>query len=275
MALPNLTTINLEYDDHLDWLQGFRGAMVEKLETVCFASQSEQIGDFLGEFKSAALTTSVPTTLEVLRFRTSQPWDPDYRSLLPFTQLIDLQIGFSCDDGCSSTVDDNIVMDLARAMPKLEILRLGGAPCGTRGGVTARGLIALARGCPRLFKLRIHFQTASLVEAATDVEVPAPSDGETVVRWQNCALKDLEVGKIPIAKGTELKVTMTLLQIFPHLLNIKPNRKRWKDTTEVIRLIKRISTFVQRTSKAYLPVSLILPSNVLPGDALDIGDPQE
>jgi len=253
VALPNLTTINLEYDDHLDWLQGFRGAMVEKLETVHFSSQSEQIGDFLGEFKSVALTTSTLTSLEEFRFYTPRPWDPNYRSLLPFTQLKDLQIEFSCGDGCSSKVDDNIVMDLARAMPKLEILKLGDAPCGAGGGVTAKGLIALARGCRHLSKLRIHFQAASFVEAATGPGVPAPSNDSMVVRRH--ALTDLEVGEIPIPspRDTVNIVAVTLLQIFPRLLNIEFVEKKWKDVMHTIRLIKRISTFVQHTSKAYPP----------------------
>jgi hypothetical protein len=182
VALPNLTTIDIEYDGHLDWLQGFRGATLEKLQEVSFTSRSGQIGDFFGEFKSVALTTSVPTTLSEFAFHTSWSWDPNYRSLLPFTQLKDLLIEFSCNNHCSPGIDDDIIIDLARAMPKLETLRLGGAPCGTRGGVTVKGLVALARGCRHLRKLRIHFQTASLAEAATGAEVPAPSGGETVVR---------------------------------------------------------------------------------------------
>jgi len=273
VALPNLTTIDLQYDDHLDWLQGFRGAMLEKLETVYFTSQSEQIGNFLGKFKSVALTTPAAATLSTLWFSTLQPWDPDYRSLLPFTQLKDLQIEFSCENGCSSKVDDNIVMDLARAMPKLEILRLGGVPCGARGGVTVKGLIALARGCRCLSKLRIHFQASSLVEVVTGTEVPVPSDGSMVVRRQDCALTELEVGEIPIAEASVLMVAMTLLRIFPRLLNIEFIERKWEGAMEIIKIVERIDTFVQHISKAYLLVHLILLSNVLPGDALDIGDP--
>jgi len=57
VALPHLITIDLEYDDHFCWLQGFRGTMVEKLEVIYFISQSERIGDFLEEYKNVALTT--------------------------------------------------------------------------------------------------------------------------------------------------------------------------------------------------------------------------
>jgi hypothetical protein len=253
VALPNLTMVHFEYDGHLDWLQGFRGATLEKLQGVSFTSRAGRIGDFLGEFKSVALTTSVPTTLLEFRFHTFWSWDPSYRSLLPFTQLKALQIGFICGNRCSSRLDDNTIIDLARAMPKLETLRLGDAPCETRGGVTVKGLIALARGCRHLRKLRIHFQTASLVEAATGTEVAVPSDGETVVPRQDCALTDLDVGKIPLSQGTALKVIMALLQIFPRLINIEFIEKKWGDAVEIIRVIKRISTFVQHTSKEYFP----------------------
>ena len=242
VTLPNISLIELRYDDHLNWLQSFRGAILGRLENVFFSSESEQIGDFLGKFKTVALTTSAPTTLLTFNFRTSQSWDPDYRSLLPFTQLKDLHIEFSCVDHCSSRVDDNIIIDLARAMPKLEILRLGDAPCKTIGGVTAKGLVALARGCRHLSKLRIHFQTASLVEAATGAGVPAPSDDETVVRREDCVLTDLEVGEIPIHRDTVLTIALTLLQIFPHLLNIEFDDWEWEGVVKHIGSVKGTRT---------------------------------
>ena len=71
VALPNLTSIDLEYDDHLDWLQRFRGSAFERLKTVYFRSESDQIGDFLGEFESVALT-SISATLSTFEFHTSR-----------------------------------------------------------------------------------------------------------------------------------------------------------------------------------------------------------
>ena len=46
-------------------------------------------------------------------------------------------------------------------------------------------------------------------------------------------------------------VTMALLRIFPHLLKIYFIEKKWKDAVK------------------------ILLSNIMPGNALDVGDPQE
>ena len=252
VTLPNLVSIDIEYDGHLDWLQGFRGATLGTLEAAYFNSRSEPIGDFLGEFESVARTTSALATLSAFKFSTSQPWNPNYRSLLPFTQLKELAIKFSCDDSCSSRVDDNIIMDLARAMPKLEILQLGGKPCETIGGVTVKGLIALSRGCRHLSKLRIHFQSTSLVEAATGIGTPAPSD-EVAVRRQGCVLTDLVVGEIPIPVQSAWTVTLTLLQIFPRLLNIEFIDPKWENVAENIRIVKQIGTFVHCTGKPPLP----------------------
>ena len=256
VVLPNLSLIDVEFDSHLGWLQGFRGGTLDKLETVCLRPRSEEISDILGEFKSVALTTSIPTTLLKFSLITSRSWDPNYRSLLPFTQLRDLVILFSCEGHCSSRLDDDIIMDLARAMPKLKILRLGGAPCRIGGGVTVKGLIALGRGCRLLSELRIHFETASFVEVATGVMVPTPSNGETIALQQSCALTNLDVGRIPIptSDGTVLKVTMILLRIFPRLLNVKYVEMKWKEVVKIINLSRQIGDFVQRTGKTYFHI---------------------
>ena len=194
--------------------------MHETLEAVYFTSQSERIGDFLEEFKNVALVTSVPTTLDEFKFQfhTSRSRDPSHRSLPPFTRLKNLLIEFSWNNHCSSRVNDDIAMDLAREIPKLEILRLGGASCGTRGGVTVKGFIAPACDCGRLSRLCIHFQAVS---------------------WSpQYRIHRKEVG------------------------GCYGNRQA--------------SRHLRTIHKAYPAVPLALLSNVLsPGDALDIGDPQE
>ena len=253
VAPPNLGTIDVQFGDHLDWLQGFRGAMLGHLEIVYFSSNSEQIGDFLGEFKKVALTTPAPATLREFYFYTTQSWNPTYRSLLPFTQLRDLLIEFSCEGGCSSRIDDDIIIDLAQAMPKLRTLQLGKSPCGTIGGISVVGLIALAVNCHLLSKLCIHFETDSLVGTTVGVGVPPPlSNGETKNRQQECALTDLEVGEIPIEPGTRFKVAMALLQIFPHLLNIEFAEWGWVEVVGVVGIVRRIGRFVHYTRKIYL-----------------------
>ena len=156
VVLPNLADMAIEYDHSCNWLQGFRDATLGKLTSITLFCESESIGNFLEEFKRVALTTSIPATLSSFSFNTSRPWRPNYRCLLPFTQLSEIDIDFSCQDGCLSTIDDDIIIGIARAMPRLKILRLGDEPCQTPTGITTKGLATLARYCPDLSALRLH-----------------------------------------------------------------------------------------------------------------------
>ena len=83
----------------------------------------------LETFKCVALAGSAQNTLSEFRFYTSRSWNPNYSFLLSFHQLKEVEIEFSCEDRCSSGIDDGIVANLAEVMPKLEILRPGKAPC--------------------------------------------------------------------------------------------------------------------------------------------------
>ena len=267
VALPNLTAIDVEYHSNMNWLRGFHGATLDKLDSISFRSESNHIGDFLGAFESVASSTSVQNTLSEFGFYTSRAWDPKYSSLLSFTQLKEVEIEFSCKGGCSSRIDDGIITSLAEAMPKLEILRLGKEPCAAPTGVTVNGLIGLARLCPCLSKLRIHFQAANLVEAANNAATPSPSDDEQAIdRREDCALADLEVGDIRIPARSGLKVALILLQIFPRILNIKYTNEEWSSVAEIIGDFRRIRAFVHRSGIVYsLPTYLTIASNTQPG----------
>ena len=250
VTIPNLSAIDVEYDGDLTWMQAFHGAKLGKLETAAFHSKSEQIGDFLGAFENVALAASAQNTLSKFHFYTKRSWNPNYSSLLSFNQLKEVVIQFSCEGGCSSRIDDDTIVSLARAMPKLEILRLGTVPCATSTGVTVNGLIGLARLCPHLSKLRIHFRVATLIEAATSAATLSdPSDGELAQR-EDCALTDLEVGKIPILTQPPLLVALVLLQIFPRILNIGYTNMEWRSIAGTIKNFRQIRAFVHHTGKS-------------------------
>ena len=235
LTLPNLVKLVVEYDHDHDWLQGFRGATFGELVSVSFLSESKSIGDFLGAFESAALTTSIPATLTTFRFDTPRPWCPKYRSLLSFTQLQKLSISFSCGRGCSSTIDDDIITEIAQAMPKLTVLRLGGPPCQTPTGVTAKGLAALAYHCPDLSMLRIHFQVAHLELPA----IPGVASGEPVIPRGDCALTTLHVGRITVPEESTLMVAWTLLRIFPRIDNVECLDNGWRQVMDAIKFSTR------------------------------------
>ena len=238
MVLPNLARLAINYWNGHGWLQGFRGASLGKLTWLSIVSESDPMDSFLGAFETVALTTSIPETLSTFKFYTSCSWRPNYRSLLPFTQLKGLFIQASCDFGCSSTVDDDIITDLAQAMPELEIVQLGGPPCQTPGGVTVKGLAALAYYCPHLTRLCIHFQVASLCPE-TFPSIAASEEFST--SQDSCALYSLRAGGIIVPDGAELMVTLTLLHIFPCLEEIPDSDVTWDSVSEALFYSKRLA----------------------------------
>ena len=237
-SLPNLTCLQIECNDASDVPQLLHRATFGKLDSVRFRLESRPIGDFLEAFKVAALSSSIQDTLSEIFLSTEWSWNPNYSSLLPFTRLVHLNIESACDDHCSS-VDDDIVIDLSLAIPKLETLVLGDAPCGQfTGGVTAKGLVALAHNCPDLSSLIVHFQVASLCDPQTGLETTR--DARHTASWTGCALTQLEVGDIPVPEESISMVALTLLRIFPRIETISCFSGAWDEIEDVIRRSKRI-----------------------------------
>ena len=270
VSLPSLTDLDIEYHHDHNWLRAFHGATLSKLIDTTFRAQCNEIGDFLEAFEGVALASS--TTLLYFRFYNSCSWNPNYYSLLSFKQLKELVIEFSCEAGCSSSVDDEILTALAQAMPQLETLQIGKTPCQTPSNVTVQGLIALAHHCPGLFKLRIHFQTDSLVIALADELIPVPSLGKSHLPRDDCALATLEVGEIPMLPQYILPVTLALLRIFPRLLLIEYVDEGWKWVAETIRLSRKIDSLVRRSGKIP-PLLSTIHSDASTVCTLDTGNP--
>ena len=267
LAFPNLTDLVIKFDHDSDGLQVFRGATLGKLETVTFHFGSGQIGDFLETFERVALAASIQNTLSEFCFHTSRTWIPNYPCLLPFTQLTNLVIEFSCGDGCSSTVDDDIVVELARTMPKLDSLALGDEPCSEiHTGVTIKGLVALAHHCPDLYTLRVHFQVASL--AAPPASGAILHAGPTALR-RDCALAEFEVGEIPVPEESVLVIAMTLARIFPRIYYIHYVDENWERVMDAICLSRQIVDF----SSEERPLSTLrcIFDETSPGATLEIG----
>jgi hypothetical protein len=254
--LPDLTDLTIICDDEGDWPQLFHGATFGKLKSVTFYPQSNQIGDFLGAFERAALSSSVQNTLKAFELSASCSWNPNYSSFLPFTWMEHLDIEYPCDDGCSSRVDDDIIVDLSQAMPNLRSLKLGDDPCPQfTTGVTSKGLMALARHCPNLFMLRIHFQVASLSTPPASLGT-TPNIKSTPSR-KDCALTDLLVGDIPVPEESALMVALALLRIFPHVSYLYYTDEGWEKVEDAIYNSKRI---VDCSCKQCPPLHLEVPS---------------
>jgi len=232
-SLPNLTDLRIACEDENDWPRLFHGATLGKLENVTFYPRSGHIGDFLGIFEKAAISSSVQNTLSKFRLSAPSLRNPNYSSLLPFTQMVHLEIRFSCDYECSSGVDDDIVISLSQAMPKLESLVLGDEPCDQiTGGVTTKGLLALAHHCPKLSFLCVHLRVASLSELPGIPEVVL--NAGPAASWKDCAFMVLEVGETPMPEGSALITALTLLRIFPRLYSIVATDEGWKEVKDAI-----------------------------------------
>ena len=237
-SLPNLTHLQIKCGDGSDVLQLFRGATFGELDSVDFGIESKPIGDFFEAFNGATFSSSIWNTLSAIRLTTKWPWNPNYSSLLPFTRLVDLVILFPCDDVCSA-VDDSIVINLSRAMPELRILRLGDDPCDKfTGGVTVKGLVALAHNCPNLSSLCIHLQVASLSDPPTGLKTTRDAGHSAL--WTGCALTKLEVGWIPVPERSASIVALTLLRIFPRIEFIEFVDKGWFEVEGLICRSKEI-----------------------------------
>jgi len=254
VTLPNLSQMRIDFYDDLNWLQGFRGATLGKLESVVFRAEANHMGDFLGAFERVALSASAQNTLSEFKIYAILSWNPNYSALLSFNQLKEVEIVSPCEGGCSSRVDDDIVVNLARAMPKLEVLQLGGTSCGTPTGITVNGLINLACRCPHLSALCIHLRADTLVEAAASATAQSRFD-EPDSRREDCALTDLHVGKAPIPARSELTVALVLLQIFPRMLNVKYTNDEWQTVAETVKDFGRIRGFVHHSSKTLIIIN--------------------
>ena len=241
LVLPNLSYLSIECGLGGDWTQMFRGAVFGNLEAVTFESGSESMGGFLEEFENVALAASIQDTLSEFYVRTRHSWSPNYPSLLPFVQMVNLIIEFSCGDDCSSNVDDDVVTKLAQAMPNLETLHLGRAPCyEPPTGVTVKGLAVLAHRCPDLYSLCVHFQVESLSDPpVTEGVVP---DAESPTPRRDCALRELYVGEIEIAtEELVLVVALTLARIFPNIETVVESiDEDWGKVMDAICLSRKI-----------------------------------
>ena len=252
VSLPNLTRLQIDCEDEGDVLQLLRGATFGELESVHFYIESRPTNDFLEAFKEAALSSSIQSTLSTICITANFPQDLDYSPLLPFTQLVDLDILFPCYDSCSGVNDDTLI-DLSRAMPNLQLLGLGSNPCRQfAGGATAKGLMALAHNCPNLSSLRVHFQVASLSDPPTSLETTR-NTGYSASRT-DCALMELDVGRMPVPEGSASMIALALLRIFPQIQITNFMDEGWDEVEDELRRSKEIIDCSSTTTSLYLEI---------------------
>lgn len=179
-----------------------------------------------------ALATSVRNTLSIFYLCTSCSWNPNYPSLLPFTQLTGPLIGFSCDNSCSLSADDGTVTDLAQTTPGLHILQLCGQSLReTPIGATIKGLTALTGHHPDVPELCAHFQVTNL-RTPPAIHEMASNTWSTTLR-RDCTLAGLDFRETSARDGLGLIVALTLTRISPHFERTNHLGRNWRfvDTT--------------------------------------------
>jgi len=112
VVLPDFIRVYILYPNGHKWLRSFYRVTLDKLMFVSFHATSTYVGDFLEAFEGVVLSTSISATLSTFKFYSLHPWTPTYSSLLAFKQLTTLTIVNPCQVHCSSTVDDDILVNL-------------------------------------------------------------------------------------------------------------------------------------------------------------------
>ena len=152
---------------------------------------------------------------------------PLLSKFLPLSDLIQLCIEREClfiPSDCSSNYTDQDMESLAIALPNLEILALGGSPCGLNTcPTTARSLLSFSIHCTKLKHLSIHFSTENLEVDILDLLGYAYS--HDLHLRPKCPLKELFVGTmdIEVRRNSPVLVALGMLMIFPSLTTFTPS----------------------------------------------------
>ena len=85
--------------------------------------------------------------------------------------------------------------------------------------------------------LRIYFQVTDLDPLVLPRVAPG---GEPTISKGDCALTDLEVGKMPVTEESMLMVASTLLHLFPHINRIMSFEEGWRKVMDAINLSKQL-----------------------------------
>ncbi|KAF9790613.1 hypothetical protein BJ322DRAFT_401547 [Thelephora terrestris] len=145
--------------------------------------------------------------------------------VLPLANLVEITLRMRCmtpsGPGCASRFSDQDLEHLAIALPKLEVLRLGEAPCGANTcPTTILSLFLLSIHCANLRILSVHFGTANI--AADVMAMVDYVRSHDLHRRPKCALDVLVAGNqvVPLDDCEFALVSMAISAIFPSLARI-------------------------------------------------------
>ena len=190
----------------------------------------EEALPWLHLFASAASHTNVRQTLKYLNYLEDIIIDSTFlSSIAKFRNLVTLQVStYYCGitGGCFFHITDNDVKDLAVALPRLEILRLG-EPCRWNTcGTTVASLVLISVHCLDLTHLETHFNTQTIVG-----DMQGLLDGGAERDRAKCKLRRLLVGCMPLdVYGKDIRiVALGFKVVFPHLTGFEGCSYGWQE----------------------------------------------
>ena len=236
VVFPSLKKLDVGYEEawslpHI--LKNIPNPTLQELDAFFTGSSLEylqMLGSSLADANVERTLTSLKCTSENIIPLT----EAGIRPLLSFGRLTTLELVVNCSGGqCGVKLDDSIITDLAKTLPQLTFLGLGGIPCdASTSEVTVASLVALSTNCVDLVFLQLHFNTRDITACGTHANFRA--------RKFTCKLCTLSVGSQPLPSNHDdiLLLASTILHIFPHV-GIHPyTRGGWRQVIEGIQMFR-------------------------------------
>jgi hypothetical protein len=162
--LPSLECLTFTLDDApnvMDLLGTLRESKLKEFTLNCpYPTTEDDLAAMADFLKDTGLYSSVG------EFYWEPPYDEgpptwEFVTILgPFANLQALSLDASCGQTCCFRFRHEHIVELSKWMPRLRELNLGGSPCAVGGRMSDIGyytLAALAKNCPNLHLLTIHF----------------------------------------------------------------------------------------------------------------------
>ena len=168
--LPSLEYLTFTLDEAIDILDLFgtlRKSKVKRFTLICPYPTSEDDQEAVADF---FYDTGLHSSAEAFSWESPLPGETPTWGFIAtldcFVNMRALSLEFPCRTACHFSFRHADIIELSLWMPRLRELNFGGSPCAHSGMVTDIGyhtLAVLAKNCPNLFLLTIHFNIRSFV----------------------------------------------------------------------------------------------------------------
>jgi hypothetical protein len=147
----------------------------------------------------------------------------------PFANLQALQLDITCYPTCCFKFGHDHVVQISQWMPRLRDLNFGGSPCpfgGTNTNIGYNTLAVLAKNCPNLYLLSIHFDIKTFGLVNWRVE-PNP----------NVTLWDVGATVLPEDPETRTFIALAVAKLFPNVTFVGTAPEKWADISEELEML--------------------------------------